>query len=44
MRKKYFFIMILSSISIRLFAQHPFKHWTDAVETRYDNKQPIVIL
>lgn len=41
MRKKYFLIIIVSIRSICFFAQHPFKHWTDAVETRYDDKQPI---
>ena len=25
-----------------LFAQHPFKQWTEAIETRYDNKQPVI--
>ena len=42
MRKKYFLVIILSLRSTFFFAQHPFKHWTDAVETRYDNRQPIV--
>ena len=42
MRKKYFLVFILSLVSICHFAQHPFKHWTDAIETRYDDKQPII--
>jgi len=32
--------LLLSSISF--FAQHPLQHWTDAIETRYDDKQPII--
>jgi len=42
MRKKYFLVIILSLRSICFFAQHPLKHWTDAIETRYDDKQPII--
>lgn len=29
-------------ISFLLYAQHPFKHWTDAVDVRYQSKQPVV--
>jgi predicted metalloprotease with PDZ domain len=42
MRKKYFFVVMLSLVPICFFAQHPFKHWTDAIETRYDHKQPVI--
>ena len=42
MRRKYFLVIILSLMPVCFFAQHPFKHWTDAIETRYDNKQPVI--
>jgi predicted metalloprotease with PDZ domain len=42
MRKKYFLVILLSLRSACFFAQHPFTHWTDAIEARYDDKQPIV--
>jgi hypothetical protein len=42
MRKKYFLVSILLLSSISFFAQHPLQHWTDAIETRYDDKQPII--
>lgn len=41
MFKKYFSIIMLIKIT-SVFAQHPFKHWTDAVEIRYDRRQPVI--
>jgi len=32
------FILVMLSVS----AQHPLRHWTEAIETRYDMKQPLV--
>ena len=32
------FIVVMLSAS----AQHPFKHWTESIETRYDMHQPVV--
>ncbi|HKC37223.1 MAG TPA: PDZ domain-containing protein [Chitinophagaceae bacterium] len=32
------FILVILSAS----AQHPFKHWTESIETRYDMHQPVV--
>ena len=42
MRKKIFLVPISLLIIVYSFAQHPLKHWTDAMETRYDSKQPII--
>jgi len=42
MRRKNFFVLLLSLMPVCSFAQHPFKHWTEAIETRYDIKQPII--
>jgi predicted metalloprotease with PDZ domain len=42
MRKKYSLTITTVFISGLVFAQHPLKHWTDAIETRYDSKQPVV--
>jgi len=25
-----------------IFAQHPFHHWTDAIDVRYDSRQPLI--
>src|SRR6185369_8979043 len=38
------FLPIISALFIvcNCFAQHPLKHWTDAIELRYDMNQPIV--
>ena len=32
------FILVMLSAS----AQHPFKHWTESIETRYNMNQPVV--
>jgi predicted metalloprotease with PDZ domain len=32
------FLMFLTSVN---FAQHPFRHWSDALDIRYDAKQPV---
>ena len=32
------FILLILSVS----AQHPFKHWTESIETRYNMNQPVV--
>src|SRR5690242_2751370 len=25
-----------------IIAQHPFQHWTDAIDVRYDSRQPLI--
>ncbi len=40
--KKYQILIFVLFLSITNFAQHPLQHWTDAIETRYDTKQPVV--
>ncbi len=42
MRKKYSLAIIFLVLAVCSFAQHPFTHWTDAMEIRYDSKQPII--
>src|SRR6266536_3962594 len=42
MRKKYSLAITAALISRLVVAQHPLKHWTDAIESRYDSKQPVV--
>ena len=42
MRKKYLLTTIFGIIVVCSFAQHPLKHWTDAIEIRYDSKQPVI--
>jgi len=42
MNKKYYFAIMVLLITVSSFAQHPLKHWTDAVEVRYDSKQPVI--
>src|SRR5438105_8765659 len=34
-------LMLLINVTTS-FAQHPFKHWTDAIEMRYDSRQPVI--
>jgi predicted metalloprotease with PDZ domain len=40
-RKNSLIIIMLMNVLLA-FGQHPLKHWTDAIETRYDSKQPVV--
>jgi predicted metalloprotease with PDZ domain len=41
--KKIFFTTISAlSVAFNCLAQHPLKHWTDAIELRYDMNKPIV--
>ncbi len=40
--KKYQVLIFVLFLSITNVAQHPLRHWTDAIETRYDTKQPVV--
>ena len=42
MKKKYCAIILFLFIAFTSFAQHPLKHWTDAVEIRYDSRQPVI--
>jgi len=42
MNKNNYFIIIALLIAVSSFAQHPLKHWTDAIEIRYDSRQPVV--
>ena len=42
MPKKYFAIIAIQLLSITAMSQHPLKHWIDAIETRYDSKQPVI--
>ena len=42
MQKKFNIVAIFILVILPGFAQHPLKHWTEAIETRYDMKQPIV--
>jgi predicted metalloprotease with PDZ domain len=42
MRKKIWLVTHAILICAFVFGQHPLKHWTDAIDTRYDSKQPII--
>jgi predicted metalloprotease with PDZ domain len=42
MQKKYHLTAVVMIMGLMSSAQHPLKHWTDAIEIRYDNKQPVV--
>jgi predicted metalloprotease with PDZ domain len=42
MLKKTFIILNCLLLAIAGIAQHPLKHHTEAVETRYSNKQPVI--
>src|SRR4030095_9281174 len=42
MRKQYVSMIVAALIPFSSFGQHPFKHWTDAVDVRYQSKQPVV--
>ena len=42
MKKKYCAIIPFLFIAFTSFTQHPLKHWTDAVEIRYDSRQPVI--
>ena len=42
MNKKNYLVFIIFIVIAPVFAQHPLKHWTDAMETRYDSKQPVI--
>jgi len=42
MLKKFNITATLLLVIISVSAQHPLKHWTEAIETRYDMKKPLV--
>ncbi len=42
MQKKFNIAAIFIVAMLQGFAQHPLKHWTESIETRYDLKQPAV--
>ncbi len=42
MQKKFYVATLTMLITLTGLAQHPLKHWTEAMEMRYDMKQPIV--
>jgi predicted metalloprotease with PDZ domain len=42
MKKRFNIAAILVVAFVSVSAQHPFKHWTDAMEVRYDINQPVV--
>jgi predicted metalloprotease with PDZ domain len=41
MTRKYL-LSILLIIQTTIYAQHPFGHWTDAIDARYSSKQPVI--
>ena len=42
MQKKFTITAIFIMVMLQNVAQHPIKHWTESIETRYDMKQPAV--
>jgi predicted metalloprotease with PDZ domain len=42
MRNKYSLGVGIVLIPVLSFAQHPLRHWSDAMETRYSSNQPVV--
>jgi predicted metalloprotease with PDZ domain len=41
MKRKYLLSIVLF-LQGTIYAQHPFVHWTDAIEVRYSSKQPVI--
>jgi len=41
MARKYLFSVFLI-IQSAIYAQHPFGHWTEAIDARYSSKQPVI--
>lgn len=42
MLKKLSWATIFILVVLPASAQHPFKHWTESIETRYNMHQPVV--
>jgi len=42
MQKKFYAIAVMISVTSAGLAQHPLKHWTDAIDIRYEMKQPVI--
>lgn len=42
MKKQFYLIFVISLFSSSICAQHPFTHWTDAMDIRYSSEQPVV--
>ena len=42
MQKKYYTVLVAALMMLTGSAQHPLKHWTDAIEIRYDSRQPVI--
>ncbi len=42
MQKKGLLFTVVVLLVFTAFSQHPLKHFADAVEMRFDNKQPVV--
>ncbi len=42
MQKRFYCFVVVIILGLTVSAQHPFKHWTDAMDARYDMTKPIV--